>query len=295
MINIPGLAPKKRPLAESYVNTGAAGVLAIMKMLETLAALLGIVMLVFVSDMMTQTIRTVTQWINQTVNFIMPEKIAETVNNLVRVPMLLPVLILLMIVLDGIGVLLMRYAGFGEGLVRLVHRICWFRYLAEIILLIIGMLRFVFGLDDFSRTFGNNSSLYASLGSMKILVWILFFANLLILLFYCNFHNDICTVLHAVSQERKAVNPVKVGRNNLAGRSSCFAAGAGCYFLLSAFGFIYPLLTNTKLISDEKLGQYTDIPAMVLLGVNMFISLIAFAKYLSLSICAGKFKKLHKN
>ena len=50
MINIPGLAPKKRPLAESYVNTGAAGVLAVMKMLETLAALLGIVMLVFVSD-----------------------------------------------------------------------------------------------------------------------------------------------------------------------------------------------------------------------------------------------------
>ena len=104
--------------------------------------------------------------------------------NLVRYPMLLPVIIMLLIFLDGIGVLMMRYSRSGEGLVRIIHTVYWLCLLIEIIALIIGMLRFVLGLDDLSKAFGGNQSVYASLGSMRIVFWILFFSVLIGLLFY---------------------------------------------------------------------------------------------------------------
>lgn len=214
--------------------------------------------------------------------------------NLVRYPMLLPVIIMLLIFLDGIGVLMMRYSRSGEGLVRIIHTVYWLCLLIEIIALIIGMLRFVLGLDDLSKAFGGNQSVYASLGSMRIVFWILFFSVLIGLLFYCNYHHDICAVLQTINQERVSGKPVKVKKNHLAGRSGLLAWATGCYFVLSAILVIYPLLTKTNLISDETIKEMTNIPSMVLLSINMLISLISFVKFLSLRICVKSFQKVHK-
>ncbi|MBQ6519953.1 MAG: hypothetical protein IJI14_14610, partial [Anaerolineaceae bacterium] len=63
---------------------------------------------------------------------------------------------------------------------------------------------------------------------------------------------------------------------------------------LSAILFIYPLLTKTNLISDEAIKELTDIPVMILTWINFLISLISFAKYLSLRICVRNFQKIHK-
>ena len=289
-----GGSARKRPAAERYLKTASGSVLAFTKMLEAIAAGIGIIMLVFVSEAIAATIIRITALINQAYYFFLPEKIADTINRLIRYPMLIPVLILLLIVLDGIGVLMIRYSGSGDGLVTLVHRISWIRYLIEIIALILNMLRYVLGLDDISQAMGGNAFLFSSLGPMNIFIWLLFFITLIDLLFMCNYHHDICTVLKAVRKERRSETPVNVGKNRLVFRSGLFAFGAGFYFVFSAILFFYPLLTKTNLISDETIRKMTDIPAMVVLAGNLIISLLTFAKYLSLRICAGNFGKVHK-
>ena len=294
MNNLFGGGNHNRFNPDCYLKTASGSVLAFTKMLEAIAAGIGIVMLVFVSEAISGTIREISLLINQYFHFVFPEKIADTLSNLVRYPMLLPVIILLLIILDGIGVLMMRYSRSGEGLVQIIHTVYWLSLVIEIIALIIGMLRFVLGLDDLSQAMSGNQSVYTSLGSMGIFVWIWFLAALIGLLFYYNYHHDICTVLKAVYQERVSGKPVSVQKNHLAGRSGWFAWGSGCYFVLSAILVIYPLLTKTNLISDEKIREMTDIPAMVLLIINMLISLISFAKYLSLRICVRNFQKVHK-
>ena len=111
--------------------------------------------------------------------------------------------------------------------------------------------------------------------------------------FFC-YHHDICIVLKSVMQERRSENPVNVKKNRLAGRSGWFGWGTGCYFVLSAILFIYPLLTKTNLISDDAIKELTDIPVMILMAINFIISLISFMKYLSLRICVRNFQKVHK-
>ena len=173
----------KQAVADRYLKTASGSVLAFTKMLEAIAAGIGIIMLVFVSDAMSKTIREITALINQSFYFVLPTKFADAISNLIRYPMLIPVIVLLLIILDGIGVLMMRYSGSGERLVSLVHRIYWITFLIEIIALIVGMLRFVLGLDDISQAMGNNQSVFTSLGSLGIFVWIYFFAALIGLLF----------------------------------------------------------------------------------------------------------------
>ncbi len=293
-MNILGSIVHKEPIADRYLKTPSASVFAFTKFLEMIAAGLGMIVLVFVSDAVSGAVREITEAVCMTFYFVVPEKLAGTLSNLVRYPMLIPVSILVLIILDGLGVLMMRYTGSGEGLVQLIHRIYWLTFLIEIIFLIVGMIRFVLGLDDLSRAMGSNQSMYSTLGAMGAIAWIYFFVTLIFLLFYCNYHHDICVVLETVSAERRSAGPVTVKKNRLAGRSGWFAFGTGCYFVFSAILFFYPLLTETNVISDEKIKEMTNLPYMAVMGINMLISLISFAKYLSLRICVGNFQKMHK-
>ncbi len=293
MNNILGISKQKQAAADRYLKTAAGSVLAFTKMLEAIAAGACIIMLVFVSAAVSKIVQTIALLIEQALNFILPAKFAETLSSLIRFPMLIPVIILLLIVLDGIGVMMMRYAGSGEGLVMLVHRIRWIGYLLEIIALIMGTIRFALGLADIRQAMGSNESFFLP-RSMGILFWIWFLGALAVLLFFCAYHHDICIALKAVSPERRSEDPVAVGKNRLSRRSGWMAFCSGCYFVFSAIFFIYPLLTKTDLIPDETMKELTNIPGMVLLGGNMIISLISFAKYLSLRICAGFFQKVHK-
>ncbi len=285
----------KQPIADQYLKTTSGSVLVFTKILEAIAAGIGMIKLVFMSDAISKKIiREIIVWIYQSFYFVLPAEFADAISNPGRYSIIIPVIVLLLIILDGIGVLMMRYSGSGERLVSFVHRIYWIAFLLEIIALIVGMLRFVLRLDDISQALSNNQSVFTAVRSLGIIAWLYFFAALIGLLFYCNYHHDICIVLKAVIQERQSENPVNVKKNRLSGRSGWLAWGAGIWFVLSAILLIFPLLTKTTLISDDTIKELIDIPVMILTFINLIISLISFMKYLSLRICVRNFQRAHK-
>ena len=284
----------KRFDPDQYIKTKSGSVLAFVKLLEAIAAGIGIIALVSVSARVSQLSRELLYYISQFSSYL-PASFSRVLIELFRNPLLILTIILMLIILDGIGVLMMRYGSSGGGLVRFVHTIRWIAYIIEILCLIVGMVRFVLGLHQTSQAFADVNGANAAIGALGITGWVYFLCSLINLLFYCNYHHDIRVVLKTVQQERSSRRISKVGKNHLAGRSTWFAWGSGLWFICSAFLFIYPIVSHENLLSTETLRQISKyIAPIALSGINFIIALLVFLKYLCLRICMRNFNKMHK-
>ena len=277
-----------------YIKTKSGSILAIIKLLEAIAACIGLIGLFIGFAGITAITDKITEAVYEISNSFLPVLTTRLAGNLARFSFLLPMIILALIILDGLGTFMMRYAGTGEGIVRFVHFICWVRYIIEIIFFIIGIIWHLYSLRQLNNTAGGSSTLFVSLGMLGIFVYPVLAAAFAYLLFLCGYHHDICTVLKTVQEEKRTGYNVAAGDNHLPGRSSWLAWGSGIAFVNSAMLFIYPLVTNKQFVDVDTSKMGLDLGSTVLLGSHFVLWLLIFLKYLSLRICAGNFRKYHE-
>ena len=279
----------------SYIDTKSGSVLALVKAAEIIFAGSALFILFIISDRISQITNELLNSLSQLTYYFTPNTSAPLLASLMRRPLLIPMIILILIMLDGFGVVMIRYGNSGCGLVRFVHTIYWIAHIIEIIYLIVLMFRFGFGMNQAGQAVGNDKTANLALGAMGAFGWIYYIALLIGLLFYCNYHHDIRVVLKTVQEECRTRHVAKIGRNHLAGRCTWLMLGAGLYLVISAVLLFYPIFTKDNLFSKETLQTLSAIAApMVLLGINFVLTLLSFLKFLSLRICMRNFKKAHK-
>lgn len=126
---------------EVYIKTTSGTILAVIKFLEALFAVLGLAGLIFVSSGVSQVVKSMSEYFSSLLNLNLPDAFSLTAGNLSRFTVLLPAAALLLIILDGIGTLLMRTTHSGEGLVNFVHRVYWLWYVLQIVLLLYSVIK----------------------------------------------------------------------------------------------------------------------------------------------------------
>ena len=270
-----------------YIKTSSGSILAVMKLLEAIAASLGFAAVLATSNGIASLTEQVVNAVNESLNYLLPSFTARLAGTFARFILLLPAIMLLLVILDGIGVFIMRVSGQGATLVRFVHTIYWLGYIIQIVLFAGG---FIYSLFEINSSMSESSSLVTAILGLYIPV---FASTLCCMLFVCNYHHDIMVVLGTVQMERLTGKIHPVGKNHLMGRSGWLAAGSGILCASSAFLFIYPLVTGIQIVPEETLESLQKIGAMAILGFNLFFWLTVFLKYLSLRICMGNFRKYH--
>ena len=286
MSKIVAFSGKEQFDPDRYLKTGSSAVLAFTKIIEAIPPVFGIISLVFASEKIGALTSSLNEALSQTMNFMLPEKVVSALSALLRFPLLIPFIALSLIVLDGIGVLLMRHSSLGDSLVILVHTVYWLLCVAGIILLIILVLRFASAVN---RDVPDEISVVTGfLGAFAV---IYFFLLLFILLFWSGYHHDIRVVVKAVRKERWTRKPANVGRNHLAGRAGWIAFGYGLELALMLLLIFYPLAAEELPVNIDGVKELWNISGSVFFIILAAESAFSFVKYLSLRICMRNFKK----
>lgn len=276
-----------------YIKTNSSAILAIIKTIESIAACFGLLGLVISFLGVSTAVNHFTDSVNEVLLNYLPNISFQLPGFLLKLHYLMPVLVLLLIILDGFGVFLMRFTDRGEELVRFVHFMFWILSILGIIIFVGGVIMYHVQMNRLNDAFGSSSSLGAISGVMGFFIYPVIAINFLVLLFICNYHHDIYTVLKTVHEEKRTGNNVAVGNNHLMGRSGWLAWSSGAAFAGSAAYLIIPLVTHKQIIPEETRNSLLNLAPMVLLALNCLICFLIFLKYLSLRICVGHFRKYH--
>ena len=276
-----------------YIKTNSSTILAIIKTIESIAACFGLLGLVISFLGVSTAVNHFTDSVNEVLLNYLPDISFQLPGFLLKLHYLMPALVLVLIILDGFGVFLMRFADRGEELVRFVQFLFWILSILGIILYFGGIILYHVQMNRLNDAFGSSSSLAAISGVMGFFIYPVIAINFLVLLFICNYHHDIYTVLKTVHEEKRTGYNAAVGNNHLMGRSGWLAWSSGAAFAVSAAYLVLPLVTHKQLVPEETRNSLLNLAPMVLLAINCIICLLVFLKYLSLRICVGHFRKYH--
>ena len=276
-----------------YIKTNSSTILAIIKTIESIATCFGLLGLAAGILGVSAAVNHFTDSVNEILLNYLPNISFQLPGFLLKLHYLIPALVLLLIILDGFGIFLMRFADRGEELVRFVHFIFWMLSILGIIIFVGSVIMYHIEMNRLNDAFSSSSSLAALSGVMGFFIYPIIVINFLILLFICNYHHDICVVLKTVHEEKRTGYNAAVGNNHLMGRSGWLAWSSGAVFVVSAVYLIIPLVTGKQLVPEESRNSLIKLAPVVLLAINFLISLLIFLKYLSLRICVGNFVKNH--
>ena len=278
-----------------YIKTRSGFILAFIKIMEAIAASVCLIVLFIGINGIFASLNNFFLELSQTLSTYLPPSLSQTPGFLTQLPLLLPSLFLLLIIFDGIGIFLMRFANRGESLVRFVHIICWILSLIEIILFIAAIVLSVLGISRMNDATGGFSRFIKSIGAAGIFIYPLFALYFEVLLFKCRYHRDICTVLKTVHEEKQTGQLAVVGQNNFMGRTGWLAWSSGIIFVFTALILIYPLITHKQLVPEESWHSVANLAPVITQTIICLFSFLVFLKYLSLRICARNFQKYHDN
>lgn len=277
-----------------YIKTKSGSILAFIKIMEAIAASIGLIILYIGAFGISAALNNYFLELSNALSGYLPSSAIRATGILAQLPLLIPPLFLLLIILDGIGTFMLRFADRGESLVRFVHFIRWILSIIEIILFIATIIYSLNGASKLNDAFGSSAGILASIGILGFFLYPLTAVNFGILLFKCNYHHDICTVLKTVHEEKRKGQLALVGENHFMGRTGWLAWGSGFAFASNAFLLIYPLVTHRQLVSEESWRSISNLAPIITQSIVCLFSFLVFLKYLSLRICARNFRKYHE-
>lgn len=279
-----------------YIKTVSGSILAFVKILEAIIAGAGIFAILFISDRIAVLSLKIAEYINPYLYYFLPNKIFNIVRNILQFPLLIPAIILLLVILDGIGVFLMRNANTGEGLVSLIHTIYWIFYIIQLVGMVLSAIRLVLGANQVNDAFSNTeggAAVSTVIGGMGVFFFPAFLFSFLITLFMCNYHHDILIVLKTVHSERRSGCLQRVEKNHLVGRTGWFVFGAGL-LLFNSILWLLSVAGNVDFVPNEILENLPKLAPIVWFGINSVICLVIFMKNFALRRCAKNFQKVHR-
>lgn len=180
-------------------------------------------------------------------------------------------------------------------MLRFVHTVYWIIGILYIILFCFGVYQYTAAANRINQalsTTSQSSAVTASLGAMRISVYIAFLCSFITLLFFCSYHHDIRVVLKTVGQERSSGSLHAVGKNHLVGRSGWLVWGAGASFLSSLI-LLASSFSGINFVPNELWENIPKLSPVFWAGLYAGFWLLNFLKYFALRRCAKKFNKFH--
>ena len=291
-----GVVTEQRYDPEVYIKTKSGSLFAIIKMFEAAAAGIGLFAFVLFHGMIVLIAQNLLTRFEPLIRIIFPDYAVRLLTTSFRLPAILIVVILLLVVLDGIGVMIIRYGQSGEGLVSFVHLIRWIANIIRILLVIISLLRCVVFFRNAGNLVHGDNGAEKSLAAPGTYVLVCLIVRLVYLIFFCNYHKDIRIILDTVHEERQILLPVRAERQHLAGRCLLITWNAGTYLLFSLLFLVLSIVMGRDLIPESSLREISiAVSPLVLLTVNFLVALLRFLKFIAMRNCVKSFNKAHKN
>lgn len=281
---------KEKKLPDIYINTGKATVLAIIKLIEALAAGYALYYIIMnpqaVQKIVEDFYNGITFSVNTQSSFY---SVYQALHNNIQ---LILAFMLGLIVLDGLGAFFTRFAHKGAGLVRIVHII---RYIFSII----GFIASIYVIYVYISTmvkaaqaankvgFGD---VFAFLGSFELVLYVVFILGAFwILMAYDRY---VARAMKQVSLELKTDQIELLRAKNHLGRESAWLCGIlGVSAILSVIELVAGESVLANVASFIK-------PIEILYKGSNVISIIAVAamaiKFFLVNRCSADFDKAHK-
>lgn len=277
-----------------YINTLSGFLLAFIKMIESAAAAAGLILVLHRARLGALSLQELLAPLQQLSNLVPAADLPTLPLIPLRYQPVIPFVILVLTILDGIGLLMIRTGASGGGLVRLVHTVLWIGHILMILGVIFWTVRLAAGFGDAGLALrGQSSDAAAAFGLLGAGTYLYGIAAVLVLLFYCNYHHDIRVVLKTVGQEHRTREAAEVGRNHLYGRSFWMMLGSALYTAATVLIFIALLPAEPKTSAETAAGKMTEMYGLMVFGANVLFAFLAFLKYAALRRCMRNFRRAH--
>lgn len=277
---------QNQSISDSYIKTSSGTILAVTKILESAVAAAILFLILYASVSFATVISGfLNNYLYESVFFALPDLISNFYG------IFLMYLFLILIILDGVGVLLLRFTNSSVRIVEIVHTIYWISFIVDIIELLYALYEAI--KFSVNASGGMQQSTSAIFGLGLVMTYVSFLVVFLVLLFLCNYHHDICTVMKAVVKERQTGQIAEVGKNRLGWKVGLFTWGSGFIFVVSLLYAALYLFSGVNVIPESVSENMVVTSGFLLLLMNAFICLLIFLKYFSLRRCYGNFRKIH--